>query len=129
MASGPRWPGLGSATTIPQGPEWRQLWLTCSGTSLQPPPAGSRCYCFQATVPRDSHGACLHTAVRDVFHVKNPRASLSNWSRNLSARQLIHEDVTPSELKGPGGRDGKFTGIALSNVGSEMRLGLDRRER
>ena len=65
----------------------------------------------------------------DVFHVKKPRASLSNWSRKLSAHQLIHEDVTPSGLKGPGGRDGKFTGTALSNVGSEMRLVLDRRER
>lgn len=60
--------------------------------------------------------------------MKKPRASYLTGPESylLSA---IHEDVTPSGLKGPGARDGEFTGTALSNVVSEMRLVLDRRER
>ena len=73
-------------------------------THLQPPQAGSRCYCIQATVPRDSHGACLqHSCLQRRLHEK-AQGVLSNWSGKLSACQLIHEDVTPSGLKGPGAK-------------------------
>lgn len=66
----------------------------CSGPCLQPPQAGSRCYCFQAVVPRESHRACVLTAFCDIFRVEKPKASLSNWSRKVSC--------TSMRLKGPG---------------------------